>query len=96
MKCDSTCKTCNSPNNPNDCLNCYDGFFLNSNKQCQLCVSPCDKCLSLKECLSCKPVENYVYNQINKTCTIKCDVSCKTCNSPNNPSDCTSCNDGYF
>jgi hypothetical protein len=52
---------------------------------CSACKSPCAKCLSVDNCLSC--VDGHYLAGSN---CIKCDLSCLTCNGPSN-SSCLSC-----
>ncbi|KAL4466190.1 hypothetical protein ABPG72_011068 [Tetrahymena utriculariae] len=95
--CDSSCKNCSSANNSSSCLSCIDGFYLNNSNQCQPCQAPCDNCINTAtKCLSCSPSQNYNFDSSTNSCTLICDLSCKTCSSPNNSSSCLSCHDGFY
>ncbi|EAR81858.2 zinc finger lsd1 subclass family protein (macronuclear) [Tetrahymena thermophila SB210] len=94
LNCDKSCKTCFSPQNSNACTSCPDGFYL-INNSCKNCDFPCQTCqISPQECLSC--FNNYKLENVLKQCTPICDISCKSCYQPQDPSQCIECAFGYF
>lgn len=54
--CHNSCKSCSGAAD-NMCTSCYDGFFLNSNHQCNSCSSSCETCeVTATKCTSCNAV----------------------------------------
>ena len=91
----SSCKTCDK-NEKYKCASCNIGYFLNKTTgRCIRYSDNCAKCNNQYECLECK--ENY--EVFNNRCAIGCikgeGEKCKECN-PKHPSECGSCNKGYF
>ena len=102
-----TCLTCSSKSsfpylNGTNCLStCPNGYFINSNKECQQCSITCQNCTDFGNCISCSnqfPLmimnqrscvescpEGYYVN--NNNC-LQCQIPCITCESQ---LDCLSC-----
>ncbi|KAL4488340.1 hypothetical protein ABPG72_019190 [Tetrahymena utriculariae] len=90
-KCHTDCKSCSGPTQQ-DCTDCFDSYYLENNI-CKKCLSPCNNCnRSQDTCTSCINGYNLNGNQ----CIINCDSSCKTCNTPNDSNNCSSCKDGFY
>ena len=54
-----------------ECSKCYDGFYLNNEKECIKCESKCKLCSSKDICLECKEKNMYT-----ETCDKECPKNC--------------------
>ncbi|EAR82808.2 hypothetical protein TTHERM_01081680 (macronuclear) [Tetrahymena thermophila SB210] len=94
--CDPTCKTCSASNDANKCTSCNTGHYLSSNPgQCTACT-PSLNCKECSDSSTCKTCQTGYTLQIDGSCKQPCDQSCKTCSTPQDATQCTSCNDGYY
>ena len=70
-------------------MECKNGLFLTTDRNCQPCTEPCVSCLSKGVCRSCK-MGNYLENH-NSSC-LSCSPNCLHCL---NGSVCLKCAEGY-
>jgi hypothetical protein len=88
LPCKNVLNNCDSCLNASTCLDCFTGYYLESNGSCVACSSPCVSCSSAGGCLSC--IIGYYYAA--NSCSM-CPTECLTCSSG---TQCYSCIAGYY
>lgn len=92
LPCLSNCRVC-SGLQQSICIECGQGFYLNSNYGCSLCSMGCSACTPAG-CTTCLSGYNLAVSNGATICAPLCNFPCASCNN-NSPNSCTSCLFGY-
>lgn len=93
--CGQCVRDCSSCTDTTSCQECFEGFYLNDQKQCSRCENNCDICKGKDECKVCH--RGYLLRKFDEDlyddqCT-QCSSNCASC--ADYPNQCTSCPNGY-
>ncbi|XP_060562242.1 proprotein convertase subtilisin/kexin type 5-like [Ruditapes philippinarum] len=87
-ECSHSCKKCKD----NFCIECNDGYYMNSPGTCSKCLTGCKICTSGNTCTSCK--NKYYNDNGHNDCRNRVDICPQNCNCKDN--QCESCKEGFY